>query len=163
MPVWKDKIASFPLSSKFVQKLGELSEQASKRKPETEVANKYNNNTRVTAACTKLVRLLTEVFCYGWSSVWNLKVEAYGNKSKKNWDIEELLEEVADVAPQGVDTKALKGRLSQSPSHDLDIFSGSRTGLGSGVFTFFNFLSCLYIVPLPKLLVSRLVASLAQR
>ena len=42
-------------------------------------------------------------------SLWNLKVEAYGNKSKKNSDIEELLEEVADVAPQGVDTKALKG------------------------------------------------------
>ena len=38
-------------------------------------------------------------------SLWNLKVEAYGNKS----DIKELLEEVADVAPQGVDTKALKG------------------------------------------------------
>ena len=38
-------------------------------------------------------------------SLWNLKVEAYGNKS----DIKELLEEVADVAPQGVDTKVLKG------------------------------------------------------
>ena len=37
-------------------------------------------------------------------SLWNLKVEAYGNKSKKKWDIEELLEEVVDVAPQGVDT-----------------------------------------------------------
>ena len=37
-------------------------------------------------------------------SLWNLKVEAYGNKSKKKSDIEELLEEVADVAPQGVDT-----------------------------------------------------------
>ena len=42
-------------------------------------------------------------------SLWNLKVEAYGNKSKKKSDTEELLEEVADEAPQGVDTKALKG------------------------------------------------------
>ena len=30
--------------------------------------------------------------------LWNLKVEAYGNKSKKKLDIEELLEEIADVA-----------------------------------------------------------------
>ena len=47
-------------------------------------------------------------------SLWNLKVEAYGNKSKKKSDIEELLEEVADVAPQGVDTKALKGNNHQN-------------------------------------------------
>ena len=138
----RTKLPVFPLSSKLVQKLvcqllnksiGELSEQARKRKPETEVANKYNiNNTRVTAACSAVPRLSTEVFCYGWSSarevvgprnyysssvenlrpkesLWNLKVEAYGNKSKKKSNIEELLEEVADVAPQGVDTKALKG------------------------------------------------------
>ena len=42
-------------------------------------------------------------------SLWNLKVEDYGDKSKKKLNIEELLEEVADVAPQGVDTKAFKG------------------------------------------------------
>ena len=42
-------------------------------------------------------------------SLLYLKVEAYGNQSKKKSDIEELLEEVADVAPQGVETKALKG------------------------------------------------------
>ena len=56
----RTKLPVFPLSSKLVQKLacqllnksiGELSEQASKRKPETEVANKYNN-TRVNAACS---------------------------------------------------------------------------------------------------------------
>ena len=50
-------------------------------------------------------------------SLWNFKVEAYGNKSKKKWDIEELLEEVADVAPQGVDTKALKG--SNHPNRQM--------------------------------------------
>ena len=44
-------------------------------------------------------------------SLWNVKVEAYGNKSKKKTDIEELLEEVAatSATPQGVDTKAVKG------------------------------------------------------
>ena len=42
------------------------------------------------------------------ASLWNLKVEAYGDKSKKKSDIEELFEEAADVALQGVDTKALK-------------------------------------------------------
>ena len=33
----------------------------------------------------------------------------------------------------------------------------------SGVFALFNFLSCLYIVPLPKILASRLVASLGHK
>ena len=33
-------------------------------------------------------------------SLWNLKVEVYENKSKKKSDIEELLEEVADVVPR---------------------------------------------------------------
>ena len=60
LPVWKDKIASFSFvkeklaicwhASSFLNKsIGELSEQASKREPTTEVAN---NNTRVNAACS---------------------------------------------------------------------------------------------------------------
>ena len=58
------------------------------------------------------------------------------------------------------------GRLLQSPSHDLDISYSSTSKLARGaqfisrVFALFNFLSCLYIVPLSKILVSQLVTSL---
>ena len=58
-------------------------------------------------------------------------------------------------------------RLSQSPSHDFFRFWCARCAFGarfiwfiSGVFALFNCLSCLYIVSLPKILASRLVASL---
>ena len=53
----------------------------------------------------------TTILLENKESLWNVKVEAYGNKSKKKTDIEELLEEVAatSATPQGVDTKAVKG------------------------------------------------------
>ena len=57
-------------------------------------------------------------------------------------------------------------RLLQSPSHDLDISYGSTLKLACGaqfifrVFALFNFLLCLYILPLSKILVSQLVTSL---
>ena len=66
--------------------------------------------------------------------------------------------------------KTVKGRLSQSPSHDFFRFwyarhfeARSYIWFISGVFALFNFLSCLhglYIVLLPKIIASRPVASL---
>ena len=79
----RTKLPVFPSSSKLVQKLElqkgiqrsesslVLTIQASKRKPETEVANKYTTPGSMQPAAqfqTKLARLLTEVFCYSWSS-----------------------------------------------------------------------------------------------
>ena len=72
-------------------------------------------------------------------------------------------------------------RTSESPSHDFPRLWCARSsalrsslgpsalglfgmfGLFQGVFALFNFLSCLYTVPLPKILASRLVASLKNK
>ena len=66
-------------------------------------------------------------------------------------------------------------RLSQSPSHDFRFWCARSSLVPSalGLFGIFGlflgflpfsvfFLSCLYIVPLPKILASRLVASLGE-
>ena len=42
-------------------------------------------------------------------------------------------------------------------------FSARFVRFVSGIFALFNFLSCLYIVPLPKILASRLVVSLGMK
>ena len=82
------------------------------------------------------------------------------------------LAEVADFSDTDELVRAERSRaprLSKSPSHDFFRFwhFEARSRLRRSVYSVYcwgfcpiQFLSCLYIVPLPKILASRLVASL---